>query len=243
MRLVAWNCNMALHRKMDALLELEPDVAVVSECARPERLRQKLPDADVIGGITWVGRNPNKGLAIITFNGYSAGLMDQYDPDLEWVAPVHIEGEISFTLLAVWALNLSGGNYRKDQPGPFRISLDRYVDLFADRPMAVAGDLNNNAIWDRPGWPINHVDAVEILGERGLASVYHETTGEQQGQERTPTIYWRDRSETGPTYHLDYIFLPTQWLQNIREFEVGTFSDWCGSGLSDHVPLVVDVRL
>lgn len=31
MRLVAWNCAMALHRKLPALLALAPDLAVISE--------------------------------------------------------------------------------------------------------------------------------------------------------------------------------------------------------------------
>ena len=39
MRIVAWNCNMALDRKIDALLALKPDIAIVAECAEPERLR------------------------------------------------------------------------------------------------------------------------------------------------------------------------------------------------------------
>jgi exodeoxyribonuclease III len=47
----------------------------------------------------------------------------------------------------------------------------------------------------------------------------------------------------GPTYHIDYIFLPTQWLGHVRELDIGTFEDWCGSGLSDHVPIVVDIDL
>jgi hypothetical protein len=40
-RVVAWNCNMALDRKVDALLALQPDIAIVCECAEPERLRSK----------------------------------------------------------------------------------------------------------------------------------------------------------------------------------------------------------
>ena len=32
---------MALHRKLDALRSLKPDVAVICECAEPERLLQK----------------------------------------------------------------------------------------------------------------------------------------------------------------------------------------------------------
>jgi len=38
MRLLIWNCAMALHRKFDAMLRLRPDVAVVCECAQLPRL-------------------------------------------------------------------------------------------------------------------------------------------------------------------------------------------------------------
>ncbi|MBI3498685.1 MAG: hypothetical protein HY058_15415 [Proteobacteria bacterium] len=33
------------------------------------------------------------------------------------------------------------------------------------------------------------------------------------------------------------------WLSRIRGFSVGTFEEWCGSGLSDHVPVAVDIAL
>ena len=78
MRLVAWNCNMALHRKIDALLRLEPDVAVISECAEPERLRARSAEDWLQGEPVWIGDNPNKGLAVLTFNGYSARLHQPY---------------------------------------------------------------------------------------------------------------------------------------------------------------------
>ena len=38
MRLVVWNCAMALHRKIDALMALRPDLAVIPEAAEPGRL-------------------------------------------------------------------------------------------------------------------------------------------------------------------------------------------------------------
>ena len=41
MRLVTWNCNMALHRKLEALRSLEPDVAILSECARPDIVAER----------------------------------------------------------------------------------------------------------------------------------------------------------------------------------------------------------
>ena len=45
------------------------------------------------------------------------------------------------------------------------------------------------------------------------------------------------------TSHIDYVFLPSQWLSQLQEFSVGTFEDWCTSSSSDHVPTVVDLEL
>ena len=84
---------------------------------------------------------------------------------------------------------------------------------------------------------------VEILGGMGLISAYHAVTGEVHGREMVPTLYWRDRTREGPTYHIDYIFVPEPWLKDISDFSIGDFDDWCGNGLSDHVPIVIDLKL
>ena len=105
MRLVAWNCNMALHRKAKALLRLKPDVAVISECARPDILEMRGSVDWVQAEPIWVGDNPNKGLGVFSFNGYSARLSESYFPTLRYIAPVHISGPVEFNLLAVWAQN------------------------------------------------------------------------------------------------------------------------------------------
>ena len=63
---------------------------------------------------------------------------------------------------------------------------------------------------------------------------------ELHGAETVPTLYWRDRTKDGPTYHIDYVFLPSRWIGKAR-VDVGTFETWCGAGLSDHVPVIVDV--
>ena len=243
MRLVAWNCNMALHRKRDALLRLKPDVAVVCECADPQRLRSRGGGAWLDTEPIWVGQNPNKGLAVFTFNGFSARLHDDYAPSLKYVAPVEIIGPVTFNLLAVWAQNASAGVTRKHQLGPLRRALSTYRGFLSARAAVVAGDLNNNAIWDRRGWRINHMATVDTLNKFGLVSAYHEIKGEPHGQETIPTHYWRDRRRDGPTYHLDYIFLPRQWLSGLTNFSVGSFEDWCGAGLSDHSPVVMEVRI
>ncbi|MBI3514841.1 MAG: endonuclease/exonuclease/phosphatase family protein [Proteobacteria bacterium] len=243
MRLVAWNCNMALHRKLAALRRLEPDIAVVSECAAPARLALLGALAGCSSAPVWVGDNPHKGLAVLAFNGYAVRLAAPFQPTLRHIAPVHVSGPAEFNLLAVWAQNASDGGIRKHRLGPLRRALTKYARFLGERPAIVAGDLNNNVIWHRPGWRINHGTTVAILERHGLVSAYHALRGEAQGAETVPTLYWRDRTRDGPTYHIDYIFLPQPWLARVRAFSIGTFDDWCGRGLSDHVPVVVELDI
>jgi len=241
-RVVAWNCNMALHRKAEALLALRPDVAVISECAEPPRLRGR-SDVDWIEAEpVWVGNNPNKGLAVFGFNGYRARLMPEYAAYLRYIVPVRVEGPSVFNLLAVWAQIAAAGTNRKHQLGPLRRAIARYREFLAETPCFIAGDWNNNVFWDKPGWRTNHRGTVDSLERLGLVSAYHEVRGEAQGAETIPTLYWRDRRKDGPTYHIDYIFLSRALLPRIGHFEVGGFEAWCGNGLSDHVPLLVEIE-
>lgn len=233
---------MALDRKVEGLLALRPDIAVISECAEPTQLRSRGADW-IEGEPVWIGRNPHKGLAVFAFNGYAARLAGSYHASLRYIAPVHVEGPTTCNLLAVWAQNASAGGIRKYQLGPLRRALSRYREFLVDRAAVIAGDLNSNTIWDKPGWRINHSAKVAILErEFGLVSAYHAVRGELHGKETIPTLYWRDRTKNGPTYHIDYVFLPSRWIGNTR-VDIGTFEGWCGAGLSDHVPVIVDVEL
>jgi len=204
-----------------------------------ERLDPGAFDCDPV----WIGANRDKGLAVLAFNGYHARLADDaYRRSLRFIAPGRIEGPLRFNLLAVWAQNFSDGIRRKRQPGPLRLALTRdYRAFLGQGPAIVAGDFNNNIFWDRPGYLINHSHTVALLERYGLVSAYHHARGESQGAETEPTLYWRDRLKDGPTYHIDYVFLPRDWAADIREMSVGGFDEWCGAGLSDHVPLLVEV--
>jgi exodeoxyribonuclease III len=240
LRLVTWNCCMALSRKWQAMLRLRPDVAIISECAAPTD-RAEFAELGISGDPVWIGDNPHKGLAVFAFNAYAVELGRPYHPTLRHVAPVHITGPVACNLLAVWAQNGSGGITRKHQLGPLRRALGKYRDFLTEKASIVAGDFNNNVVWHRPGWRINHASAVAALEKLGLTSAYHALSGERQGKESVPTLYWRDRKKAGPSYHIDYIFVPIHWLTRVRELSVGTFEDWCGSGLSDHVPMLLEL--
>lgn len=239
MRLVVWNCNMALHKKLDALAGLRPDVAIISECANPEIVRLKskgrLPESFV-----WVGANKDKGIAVIGMGPWRVRLDEAYDPSIRHVVPVHVEGPRPFRLLAVWAFN-RGDNYDETGRGPLARGLKRYEGFCKQSPLVVAGDFNNNAIWSKPNNPTHgHMIDVANLAGRGLFSAYHHQRDVAQGREPEPTLYWRDRKVDGFRFHIDYIFAPEGWKQNLRSVEVGPFDSWVGRGLSDHVPLIAD---
>jgi len=240
MRIVAWNCNMALERKAQGLLALRPDIAVISECAEPDRLRSR-GASWMESEPVWIGRNPHKGLAVFGFNGHAVRLAEPYLASLHYVAPVHVDGPTEGNLLAVWAQNASAGGIRKHQLGPLRRAMSRYKEFLSHPAAVIAGDLNSNTIWDKPGWRINHSTKVRILEEEfGLVSAWHAVRGELHGAETVPTLYWRDRTKDGPTYHIDYVFLPSRWIEKVT-VEIGPFELWCRAGLSDHAPVIVDV--
>jgi exodeoxyribonuclease-3 len=230
---------MALHDKLDAMASLHPDVAVICECAKPETIRAKsqgrLPES-----VVWVGENEHKGLAVIGMGPWRVRLDESYDPSIRHVVPVHVDGPTPFRLLAVWAFS-GRANLDEMGRGPLALAMTRYEGFCKQAPLVVAGDFNNNAIWNNPKNPTHgHLKDVASLAGFGLFSAYHHQRNVAQGQEPEPTHYWRNRKVEGPTYHLDYIFAPVGWKPALRGVEVGEFGAWVGSGLSDHVPLIAD---
>ena len=106
MRLAVWNANMAVHRKLDVLLDrLRPDVAVVPECADPSTLEARYSGDPPWSSMCWAGRNATKGLAVFGFGDYSVSANDAIREDLEWIIPVDVAGPVTFALLAVWSMN------------------------------------------------------------------------------------------------------------------------------------------
>jgi exodeoxyribonuclease-3 len=230
---------MAFHKKFEHLLELRPDIAIIPECANPDVLTQKAPTF-VPSARAWIGDNPNKGLGIFTFGSYRGALAPIYRADFPYIAPVTISGPVFINLVAVWACHNKPHSFAA-RLGPLRRAIAAYGPFIRERPTLVAGDLNDNALWDRPAKINNHSANVTELEALGLRSAYHTARGVQQGDETEKTLYWRDRSEGGPRYHIDYCFIPAEWTKLIDSVVVGGYDDWVGAKLSDHVPLIVEV--
>jgi exodeoxyribonuclease-3 len=231
---------MALHNKYQHLLDLAPDIAVIPECANlavmQEKARRFLPTSSI-----WIGDNRHKGLGVFTFGAYRAGRSDISEASFPHIQPVRIDGPVQFNLLAVWACHAHANSYEARQ-GPLMRAMNTYRAFIEDGPTIVAGDFNDNVRWDKPRKLNNHGMNVDALTTFGLRSAYHQSRGVDQGQEAEPTIYWRNRKIDGPRYHIDYCFVPNYWIDDTLSVAVGHYQDWVGVGLSDHVPLVVDVN-
>ena len=234
---------MALERKLHALVALRPDVAVVAECANsavPGSLFGAAPSR------CWIGDSKHKGLAVIGFGGYAVSLAsDTYRPEFKYFLPVHVSGPSCFNLLAVWSFNYrrpgGGRTSRGDAEPPMARTLAHYREFLRSTPCVVAGDFNDNVRWDRPNKRASHAETVATLGRSGLVSAYHHARSVEQGAEPEPTLYWRDRVKDRFTYHIDYCFLPADWVPLLQGVTVGSYEDWIG--YSDHAPLVVDVAV
>ncbi len=209
---------------MAAAALLGADVLILQEAARPAEVS---PTDDAV----WLPINGRYGVAIVTRNGYtvrpSAG-----PRGLVACRAAEIGGRAAFGLLAVWTHQSHG------YIAGLAADLRRARNWMAGRPVVLAGDLNSNAIWDRASRPVDHSRVVARLAEEfGLVSAYHLARGVKQGEEPEPTYYWQ-WNEAHP-FHLDYCFVPAGW--RVQAVTVGGFAEW--AGVSDHRPVVVDVKL
>jgi hypothetical protein len=227
---------MALHKKVEPLMSLEADVAVIQECAEFTNIsanRQGIPCTD----IQWIGHQKNKGLGVFSFGDFKIQKHESFSSNFHLFMPIIVAGPVNFNLMAVWAYNHRVPNtYPNGSGGPFD-AFSYYHSFLSAESTIVIGDFNNNYIWDKPGNPYNHSRTVESLDKLGLRSAYHSWCNETFGSEQQASFYFYRHPDK--PYHIDYAFLSAQQIQHLSFLELGNATEWLE--FSDHVPLVVDL--
>lgn len=153
-RIVVWNMAKAANGKVDAVLSLGPDLAVLPECSESlPTLLARRPDVS----IAWCGADASCGLGMIGFGGVVVRRLGPRTPDLVWAMPVEIGGAADLNLLAVWAdndrrrlLDVEGSV----PLGPVRRALRDHKAMLRNSAVVVAGDFNNNSRYDRTSAPL-----------------------------------------------------------------------------------------
>ena len=98
MRIVTWNCNGALRRKLSEVDQLQSDIVVVQECENPAEFGGEYGNwADQYA---WAGSNKNKGIGVFVKGDLSITPLDWPDYGLAQFLPVRINNELD--ILAVW---------------------------------------------------------------------------------------------------------------------------------------------
>jgi exodeoxyribonuclease-3 len=232
MRIITWNCNMAFRNKADFILTHKPDILVVPECERPEKLKFNV-DGTSPADMLWYGTNPNKGLGIFSYGTYRFKVHRRYDSALRMIIPIAVTGPLDFMLYAVWANNPA------DKDGQYVEqvwkAIQHYDRLLAKKRTILIGDFNSNTIWDRPRRIGNHSAVVQHLEKKGIHSLYHKYFNQAQGKEEHPTLYMY-RHKDKP-YHIDYCFASEEMFDKLASVTIGDYDYW--TQYSDHVPVIV----
>ena len=94
---------MAFRKKAHAILSKNPDILIVQECERLEKLifKEKVKEPN---DSFWYGDNPHKGLGVFTYGSYTINVLPDHHTDFRYVVPLQISnGKNTYTLLAIWA--------------------------------------------------------------------------------------------------------------------------------------------
>ena len=219
---------MALDRKAAALASLGADVLVIPEAAA--RVKAAAADASYL----WAGRSPHKGIGVLATNGWQ---IEPIEPEGHpWELPVRVldpSGRHAFSLLGIWTVRGAGrGSYTVQ----LARTIERWGDRLCDGRWVLAGDVNASAP-DR--WHLANVAALHALGMR---SAYHQARRVRHGAEPEPTLRWTARGGERRSYHCDLVVLSSSLVESLAAVEVGAFTDWVETGLSDHCPVIVTLE-
>ena len=229
MRIVSWNCNGALRKKLGVIKALEPDVCIIQECEDPARTSDSSYRAWAENYL-WVGNNKNRGLGVFAKVGVSLEKASLDAGPLELFLPCLVANRI--TVLAVWTRQANSPTF--GYIGQLWKYLQLHREFLRKKEAILIGDLNSNRCWDVWDRWWNHSDVVKELKELGLESLYHSARGEAQGQESAPTFFMYRRVEK--PYHIDHAFL-SEGLLHGATLEVGLSDNWLE--YSDHMPVIV----
>lgn len=108
MRIVSWNCNGALRKKLDVLLSLQADIYLIQECEDPAHAKSDVYKQWAEGSL-WIGSNKNKGMGVFSKNMRLKAL-DWPCNNLKLFIPFTINEQL--TVLGVWTRQANSPNFQ-----------------------------------------------------------------------------------------------------------------------------------
>jgi endonuclease/exonuclease/phosphatase family metal-dependent hydrolase len=227
MKIITWNCCGKFRQKAQYVASLKPDILAVQEVEALGAAPKFSGDYQPTFSHRAVLRPLRKSIGMFSYTDTSLEALCVMSGVRCYRARHH---EHQFQVMAVWTSVSAKGTQDYYQ---LHEALDHHDGWIRQMPTIILGDFNQSVGYK--GWPTLKT----LLDGLGLASAYHRHFNKDFGLEEKPTHYHKHRQDKG--FHLDYCFLPEEWIPMIERVEVGPYSEW--GQISDHVPLIVDLKL
>jgi len=224
---VTWNCRSgSVASRLDELRVLAPDIVFLQECdpARGGR---------VAGVVSSRAIKTRKGIALCAAHSCRCSARTLLDGSGRAAIAATVLRPVRFTAIGVWA---QATHYADDVIR----TLHAHASVLRDTPTIVLGDFNSGTSLARFGTSSrHHQQLVAEFDALGLVSAYHAFHRVDHGYESDAT-YFHQFNGAKP-WHIDFCFVPRSWASRIVNVAVIDGDQW--RTRSDHLPLVVDVRL
>lgn len=238
MRIIEWNCQGAFRKKYENVIELKPDLLIVPECESEKKFGDYSAKLNSNNSL-WFGERQTKGIAIFSFNGIKIELHPAYNPRYKHIIPIIVTNEnssINFNLFAIWTKD-TPENKAERYIGQLWLAMSYYSLILKTNPSVLIGDLNSNKIWDQKSDRIaNHTMVIDGLAKLNIVSLYHELSGEDQGEETKNTFFMYRKMDK--PYHIDFCFYSKSHFSKTH-LTIQDYKEWID--YSDHSPIVVEL--
>lgn len=234
MRIISWNCGGAYRNKIDRILELKPDIAVIQECESLDDMRIICKDKLPLKSLWFSERDHNKGVGIFFHNDYEI-LSIEYYSRIEFIVPMRIKNKFDFYLFAIWAMQ--GRGEGSAYTGQVERAVQKYYkDILENNESILIGDYNSPHIDEPVNEPEIEYSLIDLFRDLGIFSAYHKYFKKGYGEHTHYTFYQHKNKEFKNM--LDYCFVSKSIINKIDKVEIGKYEDWIE--FSDHCPLIID---
>jgi len=227
LRLVTWNCRSgSVAGRLDDLRVLAPDIVFLQEC-------DPASDGHAAGVVCSRSIKTRKGIALCAAHSCRCRARTLLAGSGRAAIAVTVSQPIRFTAIGVWA---QATHYADDVMRTLRA----HASVVRGAPAVVFGDFNSGTSLTRSATSSRHHQRlVEAFAALGLVSAYHAFHRVDHGGEHDAT-YFHQFNAAKP-WHIDFCFVPQSWVSRIVNVAVIDGAEW--RRRSDHLPLLVDVRL